>query len=237
VSSRHILGTSLAAPLVAGAAALLLQAKGTKNFLPLLNQWEVGPQNLFQSTALAVRSSIDINSRPQSLALQGTGLIQAYNAANYKTTVTPSVLHCNDTAFAKYTHKVYLLQSSSSSKTYTITHVPSVTVDTISGIQPNISPVAASNVATVQLSSSTVTVPGMWSNMLSPTVVTVTITPPINVNPTFAVYSGQIKFTCEELGETLVTSYMGVVGAMKNMKVIDNTNWCKSCFRDYMKHC
>ena len=86
-------GTSMATPFVAGGSALLLQVKGRSAAVAL------SARALFETTAHVVPSSNNVSSSPlQTVAQQGAGLIQVYNALRYSTVVTPGEIILNDTA-------------------------------------------------------------------------------------------------------------------------------------------
>jgi subtilisin family serine protease len=85
----------MATPAVAGAAALILQARGKNKATAL------AVRDLLQTTASPVKSDISGTGLYASLAHQGAGLINAYNAARAKTIVTPGQFHLNDTNYFK----------------------------------------------------------------------------------------------------------------------------------------
>jgi len=104
----------MATPFVAGAAALLLEAKGRKR------STYFGARCMFQSTASAVASSHDDGKPGQTLAQTGAGLINVFNALHYKTLVTPTQLHLNDTAHARLEHTIKISNSESTVQVYSM---------------------------------------------------------------------------------------------------------------------
>ncbi|KAG8896699.1 hypothetical protein FRC01_011667, partial [Tulasnella sp. 417] len=80
-------GTSFAAPLVAGVGALYLQAKGKGPISDLLAGLAFKTQ--IEQTARNLTTNLDDTGAVVSLALQGAGLMNAFNAVNYKTFITP----------------------------------------------------------------------------------------------------------------------------------------------------
>ncbi|KAJ3218456.1 hypothetical protein HDU67_005552 [Dinochytrium kinnereticum] len=104
-------GTSMSSPYTAGALALFLEAKGKMDFATIRAylQNTAKPANIFNSPLV------------DSVARQGAGLLNVYDAITTKTLVTPSALHLNDT---KYIHQHYTLtiaNSESKPVTYTLT--------------------------------------------------------------------------------------------------------------------
>jgi len=78
---------------IAGSVALLLQQKGkgvAKNVREIL-----------QSTSSPVPASKDSGALAQTLAQQGSGLVNVYAALNVRTTVSPTQLELNDTTHWK----------------------------------------------------------------------------------------------------------------------------------------
>ncbi len=85
----------MSTPFIAGSAALVLQTKGTstdvvKNVLSLL-----------ESTAKRVPSSKTDGDPLQTVAQQGAGLVNAFDAVRAETLVTPAELIVNDTSHAR----------------------------------------------------------------------------------------------------------------------------------------
>jgi subtilisin family serine protease len=86
-------GTSMATPFTAGAAALILQARGKGSATAL------GMRDLLQSTAASISRSHTDGDLYQTASQQGAGLIQVYDAIKTKTIVTPGQLTLNDTEY------------------------------------------------------------------------------------------------------------------------------------------
>ncbi|KAG8934449.1 hypothetical protein FRC02_009917 [Tulasnella sp. 418] len=207
-------GTSFSSPLVAGASALMIQAKG-KSY-----QTATEAKSLFELTSTTIPTAKTANSPILSLAQQGAGLINAYDAVRSTTFVSPSILHLNDTVNSEYTQYITINNRSWKTKTCTLSHVPASTVLTVDPNNQLVlqTPTVVNNVAKVQLGSNQVTV---WPLLLN--VVKVTITPPTGLDPkTYPVFTGQIKISCTG-DDDLVVSYLGVAGAMKERKVIDTS--------------
>lgn len=88
-------GTSMATPFVAGAAALVLQARGRSAAAVK------GMRDLLSATARPVAAGKEEGALLQTLAQQGAGLIQVDLAIGTKTVVSPTQLLLNDTAHFK----------------------------------------------------------------------------------------------------------------------------------------
>lgn len=95
-------GTSMATPFTAGAAALILKAKGTSRTVSR------GVRDLLQTTAAHVPSSKTDGTLPQTASVQGAGLIQVFNAITTKTIISPGQLTLNDTANFRGSYVVLL---------------------------------------------------------------------------------------------------------------------------------
>lgn len=85
-------GTSMACPFAAGAAALILNAKGNNKANAL------AMRDLLQTTSASVSSSHTDGDLLQTVSQQGSGLIQVDLAIKAKTVVSPGQITLNDTA-------------------------------------------------------------------------------------------------------------------------------------------
>ena len=82
----------MATPFLAGSSALLLQVKGKTAAVAR------GARTLFETTAQNIPSSKNDGDPLQTLTQQGAGLINVFNALNFKTVVSPGEMILNDTA-------------------------------------------------------------------------------------------------------------------------------------------
>ncbi|KAG8979396.1 hypothetical protein FRC05_008381 [Tulasnella sp. 425] len=204
-------GTSMATPFLSGSAALLLQALGKSRSTYL------DARTRFQTTSSAVPYSHTDSDPLQTLAQQGSGLINAYKAVHATTFVSPGELRLNDTAHAKLTHTIYIENKSKKMQTYKISHVPAGTAITMKDNEAIPSPVPLDKtVATLTCNPSTIKVP---ANGKIP--VRVTIKPPTGLDAkSFPVYSGFIRIASDM--DDMKVSYLGVAASLKDMKVIDS---------------
>ncbi|CUA76593.1 Minor extracellular protease vpr [Rhizoctonia solani] len=207
-------GTSMATPFAAGSYALLLQVRG-KN-----TETAKKARTYFQNTAIPVNEAATNTSLIETASHQGAGLINVYDAIKNTGSLTPSELLLNDTANFKGLHTLLVKNDGKKPVTYTFTHVPAGTANTINGIQAIIGPVPLSgSVATVSIVPDKVVVPAGWSLP-----VLVSIKPPAGLDATkFPVYSGYIKATGSD-STTLQSTYIGVAAKLKDAKIIDNTD-------------
>ncbi|KAG9048750.1 hypothetical protein FS837_012113 [Tulasnella sp. UAMH 9824] len=205
-------GTSMATPFLSGSAALLLEAFGKSKSVYL------GARTRFQTTASAVPYSHTDSDPLQTLAQQGSGLINAYKAVHATTFVTPGELLLNDTAHSKLTHTIWVENKSKEMQTYKISHVPAGTAITMKDNEAIPSPVPLDKTAaTLTFIPSTITVSA--GGKLP---VTVSIEPPTGLDPeSFPVYSGFIRIVSDM--DDMKVSYLGVAASLKDMKVIDRS--------------
>jgi subtilisin family serine protease len=86
-------GTSMATPYIAGSSALVLEALG------ISKSTGKKVRGLFESTAAYLGSTHNETDPYETVAKQGAGLVQVYNAIKYKTVVVkPVEILLNDTA-------------------------------------------------------------------------------------------------------------------------------------------
>lgn len=211
-----ISGTSMATPHTAGVSALVLQAKG-KTAAVANNM-----RTLLETTSTTVASDKTDSAPPQTLSQQGAGLINAYNAIHYKTSVSPGELLLNDTANWKADHKITIKNNGKTKQTYKLSHVPAGTALTLKAVYliPEDYPVPqTTDQVTATISRSSVTLaPGKSAT------VKVSFAAPTGL-PTerLPVLSGFIQVVGG--GETLKVSYLGLAGSLKQTPVVDGSTY------------
>lgn len=207
-------GTSMATPFTAGSAALLLQAKGTGAAVAR------SLRDLFQATAAPVGSSLTDGGPLQTLAQQGSGLIQVDKALSTKTVISPAQLLLNDTVHFNAVQKFTIKNTGTKPLTYRLSHVAAGTALTFEAgsIFPADGPLnLTTDRATVHIVPSQLTVPPGGTGT-----VIATFTPPHIGASTLPVYSGFIQVAGG--GETQRVAYLGAVGDLKARTVLDTTD-------------
>jgi len=206
-------GTSFSTPHVAGSAALLLQSLGKDRASEM--------RTLMTTTAQPLPVSFTSDSL-QTVAQQGSGQLNVWDAANMKTLVSPGELLLNDTQYFRSSHIITIENTSGSSVTYTLSHTPANTVLSIGpalGLANTAPLPTASSTASVSFRTSTITIGSTRTERVK-----VTFTAPSGLDPkTYPIYSGFIVVTGSN-GEVLSIPYQGVASKMKDMKIIDNSN-------------
>ncbi|KAJ8076300.1 hypothetical protein PM082_000719 [Marasmius tenuissimus] len=209
-------GTSMAAPFIAGSAALLLEAKGKS--IELVRSI----QTLLETTAVTTPAEHGDDTVLQTLAQQGAGLINVFNAVHSTMVVTPGELLLNDTANFVSEHHFTVHNTGPSERTFELSHIPAGTAITVAPetIFPANGPLSLNrDFATADLSDTSLTLASGQSKTI-----TVTFTPPNGTDSTlFPVYSGSIQVTSEG-DPPLHVSYLGLATSIKDKQVIDTTN-------------
>ncbi|KAG9090880.1 hypothetical protein FRC06_000845 [Ceratobasidium sp. 370] len=207
-------GTSMATPLMAGACALWLQVRGKTA------ENAKAARAAFENTAKLIPFSYAEGSLFETTAHAGAGLIQVYDAIYSTGSMLPAELLLNDTANFKGEHTVTVTNGGKEAVTYALTHVPAGTAPTINGIENLAGPVQlVDKFASVTITPSNVTVqPG------SSTKIALSFTAPAGLDAkTFPVYSGFVQAKGSD-GSSLHSTYLGVAAALRDMKIIDNTD-------------
>jgi minor extracellular serine protease Vpr len=196
-----ISGTSMAAPHVAGAAALFLQAHPGINPLRLR---EILQNNAVPASLLPPNAAF-LNAAHR----QGAGMLQIAAAIRATSLVTPSKLALGEGTAAQ-TKTLTITNNGAAPVTYTLSHRPAV------GTSANtFAPGLIGNFATVTFSSPQVTVPAGGTATID-----VTITPLVVAGTDRTVYDGYIRLTPSGGGSPLSVPYAGFTGDYQSIQVL-----------------
>ncbi|KAJ3188087.1 hypothetical protein HK101_009216 [Irineochytrium annulatum] len=209
-------GTSMSSPYSVGIAALVLEAKGKNisyNELRMLLQMIGAAYQFSQNNAVY---QMYVSDQIDSVARQGAGLLNAYNAVTATTQISPPALALNDTDNLLPTHPLTITNMAAYAQTYTLTSVSAAQLnwhapgDDAAEIYPNQTLTRSEAAVTFNNApqSLTITVPAGSSS-----VVNVSINPPGFADPTlYPFYSGYIVITAPNATQQQVP-YAGMSGS------------------------
>jgi hypothetical protein len=203
-------GTSFSCPAVAGSAALYLNAKRSD---------PKTVREAFQATA-DVLNYAQGNPQLGTVAAQGAGKVQLFDAINTDTIVGPTELLLNDTAYFNNIQYIDITNTGRSRRQYVLTHIPAGTAPAfIPGTNQSYeSPIPqVANAAGVQFSKTTFSLNGGRSTQIR-----VVFSQPGGLNAAqFPIYSGFIQIAGG--AQTVQVPYLGVAAAMKNLPIVDSS--------------
>lgn len=216
-SHGNMSGTSMAAPYVAGSAALLLQAK------PALKGHPAEAARLLYNTAVPVAKSTEsgVTKYPEAVFRQGAGLVKAANAiaAADGVTASPSVLELGEGT--SHTVTITLTNSTGSDQTYAPKRVSGVSAAASTGSATYVgttTPKYGFGDVGFSTSAKSVLVPAGGTAQ-----VTVKLTAPSKVLKGKAglLYGGWIQFTTTGDGNAVSVPFAGMRGDYQSVKVLN----------------
>ncbi|HSL30221.1 MAG TPA: S8 family serine peptidase [Anaerolineales bacterium] len=199
----NVSGTSMASPHVAGAVALLLQARPSlkANEVRDILQNSADPMNWWGNPALGFLDNVH---------RQGAGMLDIDDSILSKTTITPGKIATGEGQSGPFVQQLRVKNSGSSSVTYNLSYVNALST---SGV---ITPGFTTSSATVAFSAGSVTVAAGKT-----ATVTATINPA--TGPLNGQYGGYIVFTPQGGGQTYRVPFAGFVGDYQGIQVLTPT--------------
>jgi subtilisin family serine protease len=205
-------GTSMSSPHVAGAVALVLEAKPNIPAGQMMERLQnvADPKNWSGNAALGL---LDHTFR------QGAGMLDIVGAVTANAMVSPSQFGTGESASGSHIETLTVRNQSRSPASYTVSHVSAVAAGPNNvGTGASFAPTGFFDApATVTLSKTSLTVP---ANGTATVDVTVTANAAL---PDRALYGGYIKFTPVGTGTTMSVPYAGFKGDYQSTVVLTPT--------------
>ncbi|RUS22892.1 peptidase S8/S53 domain-containing protein [Endogone sp. FLAS-F59071] len=221
-------GTSMSSPQIAGAIALILQAKGGRQHVSSIQIRDIllnnaGPVRIYQTNTT------------DSVAHQGSGLVNVFDSLLSKTYVTPCKLELNDTVHlaSKNLYTLTVMNTGDKEAQYTFEHAPAGTVMAYneSNHFPLEKPIILNStnvnsndttIAKVVLPSQALTIPAKSSANVSFSI----YPPPVSDSKDPIIYSGHISIARKELSNNTAptnvhVSYAGLSTMMKELPILN----------------
>ena len=192
-----ISGTSMASPHVAGAVALMLQAKGWISRIPAQAE---SIRGLLQNTAVPGGWQGNPAAGLDQVHRQGAGLLKIDKAILAPVSVAPGKLVQGEAAVSPLIHTLTLTNNSTSAITYDLAHQPA-----LSTFGSTFAPSASTFSVTPVFSAASVAVPAGGTASVN-----VTIPRPDAGATLKRLYGGYIRFTPQGGGQVLRVPYAGL---------------------------
>lgn len=203
-------GTSMASPFVAGATALLLEAKPRTP--------AVAVRDIFQNSADPRLWRADPSRGLLELVhRQGAGMIDVAAAIQATTRITPGKLELGESEHGPLTRLLTIANESESAVTYDLSHKPA-----LSTAGRTSSPHVLAEFATARFSRNGSTVTSMTVPPHSSASLDVTITTS-SALPERSVFGGYVVVTAADGGDRYSVPYVGVAGDYQSIRVLDPT--------------
>ena len=207
-------GTSFSTPFVSASTALYMAAKGGR-----ANTSPVGILNALEATSSLIPVSVN-DSRIDTAARSGAGLLQIYDAIHQSFALSPTELLLNDTAYFDGSQSITVTNTGNSKAKFRLSHIPSVTIYAFEdGSYESAYPLDIADGATadVKLGKKTINLKAGESQTIN-----IQFKYPTNVNQKrLPIYSGHISIASDD-GTVSEVPYLGMFALVAPRHLVSN---------------
>jgi len=201
----------MATPYIAGSAALMVESNPTLDRKDVLGRLQMYSKPGFYNKTDVL----------DTVVRQGAGMVHIYDAVRGQAFVQPTHLALNDTDHTLTTYKVTLTNKYPTSETFTVTHVPAMSILGYNAMgQPTDKVIYNASFADLDMDQKTFTLDAGATHVIS-----LHFTPPDFDPESHWFYSGFVRITpTDDTRPAIQVPYAGMIGSYGTVDMLDLQN-------------